>query len=341
MKNEHEQQDIHAIRAAIGAYKNQVTECPKDKPAKSAEELAADLAQFSGTMDCHRFWLGITFLTDGVKYLADEARCYWLLDIIGSSQPAPPTAPSEPQKERANTQVLLGVRATDIRPAATLTEIVFRKNMGERYFTLWNVIAGFGLLQVFSIPLGVPTPSPAGHDVLGQFYPAQSDFPRMIWVLTFMGWHVALLLYWGLHAWSVRQRYKAGGRWHSRNVGVKRFPFLPVWFEKALPIVAGLFIWQACQVPGFGILMILSGVISIMLRANEASLFWERVLDVIDGQLEQEYLAKAVMERSNPKETEGYTAPLPAYVSQKFRQQFLEAAGAIRTPPVQRQEAAA
>ena len=30
---------------------------------------------------------GITHLTDGVKFLADEAHCYWLLDAIGSYQP--------------------------------------------------------------------------------------------------------------------------------------------------------------------------------------------------------------------------------------------------------------
>jgi hypothetical protein len=54
--------------------------------AKSPEELTAALAQFSGTEQYYRYWGGISFLTDGVKYLADEARCYWLLDAIGSYQ---------------------------------------------------------------------------------------------------------------------------------------------------------------------------------------------------------------------------------------------------------------
>lgn len=53
---------------------------------KSPEELSAGLAQFSGTESYYRYWLGISLLTDGVKYLADEARCYWLLDAIGSYQ---------------------------------------------------------------------------------------------------------------------------------------------------------------------------------------------------------------------------------------------------------------
>ena len=54
--------------------------------AKTPEELTAALAQFTGTTQFFRYWAGISFFTDGVKYLADEARCYWLLDAIGSYQ---------------------------------------------------------------------------------------------------------------------------------------------------------------------------------------------------------------------------------------------------------------
>jgi hypothetical protein len=53
---------------------------------KSPEDLTYALGQFTGTESYFRYWGGISFLTDGVKYLADEAGCYWLLDAIGSYQ---------------------------------------------------------------------------------------------------------------------------------------------------------------------------------------------------------------------------------------------------------------
>lgn len=60
---------------------------PCERSPRSPEQLLVDLAQFTGTINYYRFWLGITLLTDGVKYLADEAGCHWLLDAIGSYQP--------------------------------------------------------------------------------------------------------------------------------------------------------------------------------------------------------------------------------------------------------------
>jgi len=51
-------------------------------------ELERLLAQFTGSEQYH--WYSTLFryiqLTDGVKYLADQAKCYWLIDLIGSHQ---------------------------------------------------------------------------------------------------------------------------------------------------------------------------------------------------------------------------------------------------------------
>lgn len=49
------------------------------------ELLKKELAGFTGTEAYHRCWLGFVF-TDGVKFLAEKGRCYWLLDVIGSYQ---------------------------------------------------------------------------------------------------------------------------------------------------------------------------------------------------------------------------------------------------------------
>ena len=56
--------------------------------------LDSELANFTGTENHYRHWLGILF-TDGVKFLADRAGAYWLIDAIASWQPEIPRAERE------------------------------------------------------------------------------------------------------------------------------------------------------------------------------------------------------------------------------------------------------
>jgi hypothetical protein len=49
-------------------------------------ELEAGLRQFTGTEQWYRHWTGRILYTDGVKYLADNAEAYWLVDAIASHQ---------------------------------------------------------------------------------------------------------------------------------------------------------------------------------------------------------------------------------------------------------------
>ena len=49
-------------------------------------ELETGLAQFYGTEHYYRH-MGPIVLTDGAKYLADNAGCYWLYDIVFSVLP--------------------------------------------------------------------------------------------------------------------------------------------------------------------------------------------------------------------------------------------------------------
>lgn len=51
-----------------------------------ATELRSTLQTFIGTTEYYRHWSGMRF-TDGVKFLANTANAYWLLDVIASSQP--------------------------------------------------------------------------------------------------------------------------------------------------------------------------------------------------------------------------------------------------------------
>ena len=49
----------------------------------SNEQLATELASFIGTTQYYRI-TNRCIVTDGVKYLADEAGCYWLLYLYAA-----------------------------------------------------------------------------------------------------------------------------------------------------------------------------------------------------------------------------------------------------------------
>jgi len=49
--------------------------------------LAYELSQFTGTENYYRLTpFPKTYMTDGTKYLADKAKCYWLMELIASEQ---------------------------------------------------------------------------------------------------------------------------------------------------------------------------------------------------------------------------------------------------------------
>jgi hypothetical protein len=47
------------------------------------EKLEQGLAQCTGTEEWHKHQFGLTY-TDGIKFLAEEAGAYWLIDAIAS-----------------------------------------------------------------------------------------------------------------------------------------------------------------------------------------------------------------------------------------------------------------
>jgi len=51
----------------------------------ATSELRAALRTFVGTTAYHRHWSGLRY-TDGVKFLVEKAKAYWLLDLIASWQ---------------------------------------------------------------------------------------------------------------------------------------------------------------------------------------------------------------------------------------------------------------
>jgi hypothetical protein len=48
-------------------------------------ELREGLAMHTGSENCYRHWTGTMRFSDGVKFLADQAGAYWLIDNIAWS----------------------------------------------------------------------------------------------------------------------------------------------------------------------------------------------------------------------------------------------------------------
>jgi len=51
------------------------------------KELISKLEGFIGTECYYKVGLGRLKMTDGVKYLCDKSKCYWLVDLVASYQP--------------------------------------------------------------------------------------------------------------------------------------------------------------------------------------------------------------------------------------------------------------
>ena len=51
-----------------------------------ANAFYAQLNQFTGSTEFYRHWLKGFFYTEGVRFLAEQARCYWLIDLIAILQ---------------------------------------------------------------------------------------------------------------------------------------------------------------------------------------------------------------------------------------------------------------
>ena len=65
-----------------------------------------DLSQFIGTENYYRHWTGHGVYTDGVKYLAEKAGAYWLIDAVLSYRRREPFQLWTLKKDDDNTAVL-------------------------------------------------------------------------------------------------------------------------------------------------------------------------------------------------------------------------------------------
>lgn len=207
------------------------------------------------------------------------------------------------------------------RPLVLLTQVFYRKNMGERYLTPLSASGGLALLALVTAGSEylIGSKTHIGADYSGRRTTAieYALNPNIAYGVG-ITWIVAFLAAYVQHHFAVRKRYATGERWHSLNSGVPRVAGLRDPAQYALTSAAS----AACfyfGLHGYGGLLCLSLVLGILSDQAARRRFWNSVLDTIDAQIEAENLGKAVAERLSPAKVEGLEAPVPGFVSEEWR----------------------
>lgn len=225
-----------------------------------------------------------------------------------------------------------------VRPIHLTTDLIFRKNFGERYINPLHGLTTLGLVGA----VGYTDRFFCGSRAVG-WLAALID-PR--WAILAVGlvWIAALIVALVLHVRDIRERYRTGRivhtRYHGQFVGFAFGPLgtvvpierHPTKDEKtageAVAVALGLAFGVVCFLFGLYHLLglaIVSVILSDGARRAAAELFRQQMLDVIDARIEAENLGGAVMGRY-PIAPEGVTAPVPAIASTEYRHRFLQAA---------------
>jgi hypothetical protein len=98
-----------------------------------------DLAQFTGTEHYYRHWTKALVYTDGVKYLAEKAQAYWLLDLIASYQSKCKNIPFQAWKlVKTGDRAVVNMREDTDRPEVVRQELPFTDFPFED-FSLWLI----------------------------------------------------------------------------------------------------------------------------------------------------------------------------------------------------------
>jgi hypothetical protein len=178
-------------------------------------------------------------------------------------------------------------------------EVFLHRHFGERYLNVVKIALSVVYLLFFSSITLLLTKGQ--EPAAGKAFLSLNTFMSLFLLVTFAHWAAVL--------W----RWRKGVRWHSYSNGLP----LPLWrllpvrqetvvlyLEPFLVFVLGLLFRPSAG--GFGAFLTLAGI-ALFVKGQLAR--WrmrQKVLDVIDGQIEQEQLAAALVEDRPADQTEGF-----------------------------------
>lgn len=217
------------------------------------------------------------------------------------------------------------------RPVVLVTQVLLRKDLGERYFTVAQAALSILLiLAAINAPIWIAKldrgSSPSGYyDNYGNYYsrpvpssPLISTANTVIGVLWIIGFAVASLWHFFVVAPRLRDEL-----WHSRCDGVPRLAFQNILVELVvLLILACIFLWT--HVYGIGTLLALSFVLTAAADIHARKALYNHILDARDSKIDSEFLGKAIEDNLARAEAHGVNASLPAHVSMAYRRKLAE-----------------
>jgi len=210
-----------------------------------------------------------------------------------------------------------------LRPLTTATEPFFRTKMGARYFNGFHYLGGIALW------------------VFATWYDHHSDSFSAI-VAGFFGFHrtatwfnashcyllgialtVLFTLLGGVSVLDNWERKKTGVIWHSMSRGKSLWGTENKdrdWFWTTV-VVFLLFLFT----PFCGLLFLVSRILSEMFSELERKRAYRRYLDVMDAQIEANFLEDAMVYGTLPEENCGLYGPLPEKYEGKHRENIAKA----------------
>jgi len=199
------------------------------------------------------------------------------------------------------------------RMLATASDPFFRKDMGERYFSLENQFSGIVVWIIGTL-------ASCGMHAIGG---GSQNKTAVLLTTACLGTGFALVALhwiWGRESLSkMRQFREQGEAYHSMSRGTLR------WGNSSIVILmVATLVLLICNLFS-AIFLVISYAMSAKLAAEQDAAIYGRYLDALDAQIEKEFLEKAILGKC-PAEVTQLNKPLPADMNADLRENIAAAA---------------
>lgn len=208
-----------------------------------------------------------------------------------------------------------------VRPLALATDVFFRRDFGERYFTpnsalvstlLWGLAANMGWLYDSGSNVVAGWVYGAGFQKLGHWIYHHNYTHRIgTGILVIQG----ILCVWNYM--KIRARVASGNPWYSMSRGGSVFGTENQFRDIALAVVITVILGVFAE--NIAVLFIVSRIISYQIEARQQALFYNQYLDAVDAKIQAENLQRALDKGEPPSFTGGLFCPLPNAIKGEHR----------------------
>lgn len=196
------------------------------------------------------------------------------------------------------------------------SEPLLRKNMGERYLDMGNVIGG---CVIWFLGTFIALLIPSSRSVVGMVseilsWHGLAHFFQLWFCPCLAGGALIFFTYiFGLESVSLMARYRAEGMaYHTMSRGIPR------WGDNSSVVVLGITVALFLFNMPAGILFLASIAMSAKIASEQQAAIYSRYLDALDKKIEQEYLEDAILGKC-PTEITQLHKPLPTNMDAELK----------------------